>query len=312
MKEKKKCIVSVSFGESSMQMAQWLQKNKSDEYNFVYVFANTGEEEEETLLFGKKCQEYFDMPIIWVEYSDNDEGFKIVNFDTAYRSHNEKEIKLLWPNHPFRKMIAKYGIPNIASIHCTRELKENPIRRYLRSIGWKANTYFTAIGYRSDEMDRINPNYKIRKHYYPLLDMAITKPMVNFFWKNMPFRLNLKGYEGNCKTCYKKSFRKLGSIACEHPERFDFFRQMEIEYSMFINDGKKAALAKKGTTLELPLRFFREKKTVDDIFIIPQQEGFEISLDDKMFFNYQTSILHDGTELDLNNGCVDSCELFSA
>ena len=209
-------------------------------------------------------------------------------------------------------MIAKYGIPNIASIHCTRELKEYPIRRYLRSIGWKANTYFTAIGYRSDELDRINPNYKKRKHYYPLLDLAITKPMVNFFWKTMPFRLNLKGYEGNCKTCYKKSFRKLGSIAREHPERFDFFKQMEIEYSMFISEGKKAAMEKKGTKVDLPLRFFRENKTVEDVFKIPLQEGFEIAIDDKMQFNYQTSILHDGTELDLNNGCVDSCELFSA
>ena len=58
----------------------------------------------------------------------------------------------------------------------------------------------------------------------------MTKKMINFYWQNMPFRLKLKGYQGNCVTCYKKSDKKLFQIAKENPKAFDFFDRMEKQY----------------------------------------------------------------------------------
>ncbi len=113
--------MSFSGGETSAYLLAWLLKNypKND---IKVVFANTGEESEETLTFVKKCGDYFKVDITWLEYERL--SFKIVNFNTAYRSHNPKEIANKWQNHPFRKYIKTFGIPNIENSTCTRELKE--------------------------------------------------------------------------------------------------------------------------------------------------------------------------------------------
>lgn len=119
----------------------------------------------------------------------------------------------------------------------------------------------------------------------------------------MPFRLELKGYEGNCKTCWEKSTRKLVTIARHNPSWFDFMRQMEIEYSGFIPESKK----KEG--FEPPIRFFRGNKTTDDIMEMAKDLSIEDAIDDSLNMNYQTSLWHDGTELDTSNGCSESCEI---
>jgi hypothetical protein len=297
---KKKILVSFSGGETSGYMINWLLLNKP-KHEYKFVFANTGEENEETLIFVKKCQDYFNIDLTWVEYDLKKEKptFKVVDFKTAYRSHNKAEKEQRYNNHPFRKAIKRQGIPGLNNFICTRELKEYPIRRYMNSIGWKPSMYDIAIGIRADEIDRIG------KHYYPLVQPGITKPIVNAFWDKMPFRLQLKGYQGNCKTCWKKSTRKLGTIALENPEHFDFFKVMEEDYDMYIPESHVRITEK-----DLPRRFFREYKSVEDILKIPNAPGFEVALDDSVNTNYQTSILHDGTELDISNGCIESCEVF--
>ncbi len=117
-----KIFVSVSGGKSSMMMARVL-RDKYPAAEIVYVFANTGQEREETLAFVAHCAEYWSMPIVWVEASIQSgrigTGHKIVTFETASR-HGE----------PFESMITKYGIPNKAYPHCTRELKLAPMYSY--------------------------------------------------------------------------------------------------------------------------------------------------------------------------------------
>jgi len=93
--------------------------------------------------------------------------------------------------------------------------------------------YTLALGIRVDEIDRINPKRKELGIIYPLAQSEykpMTKKQVNFFWEMQPFRLELKGYEGNCLTCYKKSNNKLYQIAQENPEAFEFFAKMEEKY----------------------------------------------------------------------------------
>lgn len=294
--EKKNILVSFSGGETSAYLLWWVLQNFSETHNIKIVFANTGEENEATLLFIKKCQEHFKCEVVWLEYERL--SFKIVDFKTAYRSHNPIEIENKWQNHPFRKYIEFFGIPNRQNMTCTRELKEYIINRYLSSIGWKPSTLIKAIGIRADEIDRIG------KFWYPLVKLGVTKPMINAWWDKMPFRLECKGYEGNCKACWKKSFRKLVTLARYNPHWFAFIRQMESEFSEFVKETRVG----KVTT---PVRFFRENKTVDDIFEMAKDIRILDAVDDKLDKNYQLSILSDGTELDSSNGCSESCDAFS-
>lgn len=293
---KQNILMSFSGGETSAYLLQWVLKNYPN-HNINVVFANTGEENEETLKFVQQCSEYFDVEIIWLEYERL--SFRIVDFKTAYRSHNEIEIKNLWPNHPFRKYIEHFGIPNIQNMSCTRELKERIINRYLSSIGWKPSNHTKCIGIRADEIDRIGP------YWYPLVSLGITKPMINDFWSKMPFRLNLKGYEGNCKTCWKKSFRKLATIYRYNPERFAFFNQMEKEFENYVKPGRENKITP-------PVRFFRQNKTVADIAKMAADKSIKDAIDDSKETNYQQTLWNDGTNLDISNGCSESCEVFTS
>lgn len=252
---KKKLLVSVSGGETSLFMAIWLWLHKQDEYEMIFVFANTGQENEETLLFLKQCAEYFGINIIWIE-ADVKEGkgngtrFKVTDFENASRN-----------GEPFEAVIKKYGIPNTSFLHCTRELKMNPIKAYAKSI-WGKEKYYLAIGVRIDEFDRMNANKDKLLIIYPLIAkemQPMTKPMINFWWKQQPFRLNLKGYQGNCITCYKKSDKKLFQIAKENPKSFDFFDRMEQQY------GKGQQIFRKNRTTKMLLEEAKKwKGTVKD------------------------------------------------
>src|SRR5690606_27296656 len=104
------------------------------------------------------------------------------------------------------------------------------IKAYARDVlAWR--DYYTAIGIRTDEIDRVSTNRKKEKLIYPLIEMHPTsKSDVNRFWLGMPFDLEIKSYEGNCATCWKKSLRKLLTIAKHHPERFEWDIEMERKY----------------------------------------------------------------------------------
>lgn len=284
---KEKLLVSFSGGETSGYMLQWIKKHWSEKYDIKYVFANTGEENEETLLFTKKCQEYFDIDLIWVEavfHKEKGKGttHRVVDFQSAERS-----------NKLFMEMAAVYGIPNQMFPHCNRELKLAPIKSYLRSIGWKK--YQTAIGIRNDEIDRVNSNKEKYRLLYPLVtNQPMTKPKINFWWSQQPFRLNLKGYQGNCKTCWKKGDNKLYQIAKENRDFFNSFKEVEDTYANFIPDGRSFTNEK--------ITFFRRGRSVDQI--LKEAENFNgVVRDDSAEMNYQTSILdYDESE---------SCDIYS-
>jgi len=54
--------------------------------NLKIMFANTGKEEEATLRFVRDCAVHWDVPVDWVEYRDNEDGFAMVDFATASRA----------------------------------------------------------------------------------------------------------------------------------------------------------------------------------------------------------------------------------
>lgn len=266
--DREKLLVSFSGGETSAFMAQWLWTHKRDEYDMAFVFANTGQENERTLEFVRDCSVHFGFPVHWVEAKvyhgqRKGTGFSRVGFDTADRS-----------GRVFEEVIKKYGIPNRMQPHCTRELKEAPIKTFAREhLGW--TKYYTAIGIREDEFDRMSPSRKERRFVYPLIDkrfMPMTKPKINFWWSMQPFRLDLKGYQGNCKTCWKKSNHKLYTIAQETPGKFGFFDRMEQAYGNHTPASRLEKLKVAGTEPQLPYVFFRGNRSAQDI--LRESAGF--------------------------------------
>lgn len=192
------------------------------EVHLIFVFANTGKERVETLLFCDQCDRHFGLHLIWVEAVVNgkDEGttHKIVNFQTASRR-----------GEPFEAVIAKYGLPNQAFPHCTRETKLQPIKSYILTR-WKDGDYITAIGIRYDEPRRIKMRHG---KTYPLWDAEVTVKAVRKFWHEQPFDLQLKDYEGNCDFCWKKSYRKLLTLLQDDGSVIDWWHDMQVRYGNF-------------------------------------------------------------------------------
>lgn len=297
---KHKLLISFSGGESSAYMTQWLLKNKQNEFDMKVVFANTGEENENTLEFIQQCDEYFGFNCIWIEAvtdfkNGNGVKAKIVDFKTASRN-----------GEPFEAVIQKHGIPNSSTPHCTREMKAHVINAYIRSVGWK--NFYTAIGIRIDEPHRIKKNWKELKHIYPLISgkfCPMNKPQINAYWDKMPFRIILKGYEDNCKVCWKKSLRKLMTIAKTHPERFEKFAEWENKYENYIPETRK-----KNEKIKVPVRFFRDNLSVNQIFEL-SKHSFELAPDDRRIYLEYTQTELFGHQLDIGGGPCgeENCEI---
>lgn len=282
----KRLFISFSGGETSAFMAQWCLREWADRYDEVIcLFANTGQENEETLYFVSQCDRAFGLNVVWVEaevHHGKRKGntHRVVDFQTASRA-----------GEPFEDTIRKYGLPNRSYPHCTRELKMNPMISYLRSIGWES--YDTAIGIRADEIDRVSPTRKEKRLLYPLVsDVPMTKPDINAWWEAQPFRLPLRGYEGNCKWCWKKSLRKHLTLITDHPDWYEFPDRMEREYGL-------AGHNVDGT----PRTMFRENRSVADLKALAAAGGWERPEDDSR--TQQMSL-----NLDVPGGkCSESCEV---
>jgi hypothetical protein len=285
----KRLFISFSGGETSGYMAQWCLREWRDQYDdIVCIFANTGQENEQTLCFADRCDREFGMNLVWVEASVcNDRGagtgYRVVDFVTASRD-----------GKPFADVIAKYGIPNQAYPHCTRELKLNPMVSYLRSIGWERGSYDTAVGIRVDEIDRVSPKHKELRLVYPLVSpRPRTKPQINRWWSERPWRLDLKGYQGNCKWCWKKSLRKHLTMLSENPEWYDFPERMEREHGL------------SGHNIDgTPRVFFRNNLSTADLRTLAAKGGFHPAEDDARIYIDQLEL-----DLDTSNGCTESCEV---
>jgi len=220
---KEKLLVSFSGGLTSARMTKWILDNLASQYEIVVIFANTGKEREETLEFVNKCDKLWGFNTIWVEavvFPEKGKGtsYKVVSYETASR-HGE----------PFEQVIIKYGLPNVKFPHCTRELKQRPMHSYVKiQLGWKKykQSYFTAIGIRIDEVDRVSSSYKKNRYIYPLVSLLpTTKKDIYKFWIQQPFSLNLKSYQGNCDLCFKKSDRKIFTILKESPEKANWWKK---------------------------------------------------------------------------------------
>jgi hypothetical protein len=281
----KKLVISFSGGRTSGYMTKKILDTKRDEYDIKVIFANTGFENEATLQFVHDCDTHFGFNTVWIEGVTNMEkgvgmSHKVVTFQTASRN-----------GEPFEAVIQKYGIPNMQAPLCTMDLKRYPIEHYLRSIGWSLRDYDLAIGIRTDEQRRVKDD-KTRNVVYPLVHwFPADKQDVLDWWEDQPFDLQLQEHQGNCKTCWKKSFNKLIKLHTEDPTQFDFFERMEEKY------GRVGA------------EFAKYDDAPDRVFF---RQRMSIKAFRQIAIAQADAIGRAPVQLDLyaDGGCSESCELF--
>ena len=189
----------------------------------IVIFANTGKEDEATLKFVHDCETNWNVPIVWVEYVNNENtklNFKVVTYETASRN-----------GEPFEAVIRKRQyLPNPVTRFCTTEMKIRTIHKYLKSIGWDDhNENSDWIGIRADEPRRAA---KFARERIPLVVAGIGKGDVGDFWKSQPFDLGLPNfngvtYHGNCDLCFLKGESQTRSLIAEKPERAIWWAKME-------------------------------------------------------------------------------------
>lgn len=269
--------VNVSGGRTSAYMAWWLKMNMSHKYDFLFIFANTGQEHEETLRFLNDVDKNFYLNLVWVE--------AVVHHNERARStHRVVDYKTASRNgEPFEEVIKKYGVCNHTHMHCTREMKRNAIDSYTREK-W-GHDYSVAIGIRADEQRRVSPKAADRSIIYPLVDMEpVDKGFILDWWKQYDWDLGIPEYLGNCVTCYKKSAKKLNMVYRDCPKAFEFFKRMEAEHSFdrIETDG-----------VAEPRYFFRGYTSTERLL----SQFKDARMDTSKMFNEEES-----------GGCSESCE----
>lgn len=280
---KKTIVVSFSGGRTSAFMSRWLIENRSDKYNLHFAFANTGLEHEKTLEFVDKCDREWGLNLTWIEaithkQVNKGQTYKIVDFKSAARN-----------GEPFKQLTEVEGMSGPGTPICTTRLKTRPIKKFKNTIDKNA---FMAIGIRIDEVDRMNPKAKKEKLIYPLISMRPTRKDEILYWfKEQEFDLEISEHLGNCVTCWKKTDRKLFTIAKNEPERYDFFERMEELHCLTnARDGERRY-------------WFRKHRTVRDIIDMSKQPF-------KEFVEFNQGYQPDLLGLDFGSGCSESCEIF--
>ena len=292
-KVKPKLAISFSGGRTSAVMTKLCFEKFKDTHEIAVTFANTGCEHENTLRFVDQCDKAFGWNVAWVEAivtMGKRKGIraKVVTFETASRN-----------GEPFEAAIEKYGMPDRNHPHCNARLKTEVMYAYLRDeLGWKRRSYWSAIGIRADEMDRVSSKRIQNKFLYPLADAGWTKEDVKRECASWGFDLELKGeHYGNCTFCWKKSNRKLMTLAQESPQVFDFPIKMEAAHGWTNNtDTHKRVM-------------FRERRSALDIVELARTRDFTPYSDAELQDGQLVSTADYDVWLDTGSGCGESCEI---
>lgn len=210
-------------------------------------FANTGKERPETLAFVHEIETRWSVPVVWGEYrrvpavgipagiypdkirnrnladaaskGENAHWFEIVSYETASRNGEPFDAVCAWTP----------GLPNPVGRVCSTQMKFRTCARYLFSQG--IAEYAPAIGIRADEAHRKVSILATCDGYehpdFPLVTCGITTEDVTAFWRQQPFDLRLKSYEGNCDMCFLKALPKRVRIAKERPDLVKWWADWE-------------------------------------------------------------------------------------
>ena len=299
---KPKISISFSGGRSSAVMTKLVLDRFKNSTDIVVAFANTGCEHEATLEFVRDCDRHWNFNTVWIEAIIGGAGVgpraNVVTFETAARN-----------GEPFEAAVQKHGVFNPAMPNCTGRLKVEPMWAYLRDhLGWKRSEFVTAIGIRADEADRCNPKWREQKLWYPLVEWGFGKKQVNAMMRTVDFDLRLPGdHYGNCVWCWKKTDRKLLTVAKHNPEFFDFPKRMEEQYGQV----KLKRMQDEEYWCDKRRTFFRKERSAVDILALAAKGNFAEYRDKTEQLEFP--FWDDGfdPDLDVGGSCSDSCEIGS-
>lgn len=237
----------------------------------VPLFANTGKENEATLVFVREMARQWDVPITWVEYRAEPPWFAVVDFDTAARD-----------GEPFEALIRKRRyLPNPLARFCTSELKIRSMHRHLRAMGWYEGDdgWDQMIGIRADEQRRV-AKIRARGHStetikeemtLPLADASVVLADVRDFWAAQPFDLDLpvlngRTPDGNCDLCFLKPPAVRLSILRRAPEKAVWWIAQEAWGRSIQNDpaSRGVRFTKDGYTYAALAAFARDQRDMFD------------------------------------------------
>ena len=215
-------LISFSGGRTSgFMLHQILEANGDLPDRAKVVFANTGREMPETLDFVQECGDRWNVPITWLEYTrrDGKVSYDVVSHNSA--SRNGEPLATLFRSRSY--------LPNVMQRFCTQETKVKTIKRFLTSsLQW--NSWTNTVGIRADEAHRAKPSTDNRwTNWFPLNDTGASKRDVMNFWSAQPFDLRVKVGGGNCDGCFLKSEATLAMMWREHPDRMQWWADMEAE-----------------------------------------------------------------------------------
>jgi hypothetical protein len=269
-----------------------------DRYNETHdisiTFANTGQEDERTLDFVHAVDLNFCRPagrdVVWIEAVVREAGKGIVSRIVDYKTASRN-------GEPFEAAIQKHGVFCVTHPQCTSRLKEEPMNHYRHvMLGWERGTFDTAIGIRADERIRISKDAEAKRFIYPLVEWGWRKRDVNKFMAQFEWDLKIPNDAyGNCVWCWKKSNRKLMTVAKSNPDVFDFPGKMERKHGM-VNKGKDE--------MPEPRTFFRGNLSAQDIIKAAFTQRFAPYEDD----TFDQAELFDDW-LDTGGSCSSSCEI---
>lgn len=283
-------VCTVSAGYSSMLMAIKIREWYPND-NIIYVFANTGMEDERSLQFLKDCSDYYGFNIVYLEPIINSAkgkgtDYKIVSFEDLNKNGSM-----------FENGIKVYGVPSVANKWCNRDLKLVPMTKYSNDV-FGVNNWSVALGIRIDEIDRLSENYKINNIFYPLMENKIDSRLRNKFWSEQPIKLGIKAYEGNCTLCFEKSNRKKMTIVKEYPDKVIWWDKMEKKYGSIKIDGKD--VYNNMIDLSGANHFGRQNKSIE--WLVDQSKN--------PFRSATDEYIYESDMFDEEDECGNSCQIF--
>jgi hypothetical protein len=157
----------------------------------LVIFCDTGREHPKTYKFINDFEAFENIPIIRLQYEGGFDGL----------------------------IAKKKATPNHFKRFCTVELKIKTCRRYLRKL--KILKYENFVGFRYDEPLRVKRRKQMWKQVidkFPLYDDKIDKQMINAYWEQKPYNLEIPSILGNCTLCFMKGKNAIISILSSYPE----------------------------------------------------------------------------------------------
>jgi hypothetical protein len=235
-------FAGISGGRTSGVMAALLDER-------VHLcFENTGREHSKTLEFLRRLEDAIKRPITWLEWRPparkgappREFGFEVVTYETAVKSSGALFDGLLQAlaEHRATKDMGPI-VPWPRSRICTAYLKHRTQQKYMESIGVGNDTdHEEYVGLRADEPGRVfrlkSRETQARSYCTPLADANITKGMVNTFWKQQAFDLEIEhDRQGNCGACFLKDHGDISRVLGEDETDAAWWIDLEQRYPGF-------------------------------------------------------------------------------